>query len=214
MTRQTWTKNHIHITFGRPSIQPYSDEFAEVKSMDDVLYFYYDVNVLRDTKTILEDRTHDFPKVQNLSVYIDGIINFDMSKAWLKDDTKMNGFEREVRYAQLQLEDSFGFRQEYFYTFERHDYSVKQADEDEPDLWSNYTLTISKMIKLYDKENDFFDDSHIESVTIDLELEDLLRLKVSAENFCQMAIDCHNKHRLSQKAEYEKWLESEGLEDD
>lgn len=165
----------------------------KLESFDDVMYFYYDVAVLRDGKMLLDDRTHDYPGVDKLPKAIDYLLNYDMNNALVIDDFKQDGFEREIRHTTVELDDMFD--REYFIHIDRHDYSVKQMDEDEPNLWTNYTLTVGKPIRLYDKKADLLVDSHIESVVLKyVAEEDLIRLKKTADRFCQLAIEDYNKN--------------------
>lgn len=195
MSRQTWKKGNLYISFGKPSITPYYDneDEREVQSMNDVMYFYYDITILQDNKTMFEAGTHDFPKVQNLPVYIDEIMNFDMSKAYMLEDYEDNGFNRRIRYHQVILDDCFGFDIEYFYKIERYDYYVKQRHDDVAKEWTEYVLTIGQIEvdKIHGGSNreDYGKCIVIKYLTV----EDLNRLKDTAENFCKVAIEEHNR---------------------
>lgn len=198
MSRRTWNKGNLYISFGQPSITPFQDE-KPISDITKAMYFYYDVTILQDTKTLLSMRAYDFPKVQELPSYIQHMMDFDMEKAYLLEDTKINGFERRIKYHQIVLEDSFGFDIEYFYKIERYDYSVKQRNENEPKLWTEYVLTIGRMevSKKYggDNREDYGQCIMIKYLTPD----DLHRLKNMATAFCEEAVRLHNKPFHSEK---------------
>lgn len=186
MSRRTWRKGSLSISYGKPSITPHGGMAA--KTMDDAMYFYYGVSILSGNKVMVEYSAYDFPKVQDLPVYIDDIVNYDMSKAYLLEDFEWNGFERKRWYHQTLLEDSFQFDMEYYYKFERYDYSVKQSGETVPETWTEYTLTIGGMAvdKKYHGANR---ENYGQTITIKhLTNEDLLALKHTAEEFCKEAL--------------------------
>lgn len=192
MSRRTWKKGNLYISFGSPSITAYHDGQV-IKDMSNVMYFYYDIHILQEKKTMFHQQAYDFPKVQNLHLYIDEIMNFDMSKAYLLEDYKRDGFERKIRYHQVILDDSFHFDIEYFYKIERYDYSVKQSQENEPKCWTEYVLTIGAMEKCrtYGGDNR---EEYGRSITIKyLTPDDLLRLKNTANAFCEEAVRLYNK---------------------
>lgn len=196
MSRKTWTKGNLHITYGCPSISPYYNldgTDREVKGMDDVMYFYYNIDILNTNKVMISMRTHDFPKVQNLPVYIDEIMNYDMDKSYMLEEYKDGGFHRQVKYAQTVLEDSFGLDFEYFYKIERYDYAVKQSNETVYKKWAEYTLTIGEMEEqkksIGDNREDFGKVVMIKNITP----EELISLKNTALDFCEEAIGTYNK---------------------
>lgn len=194
MSRKTWRKGNLSITFGRPSITSHGDDdFKKVETMKDVMYFYYDVAILHGKKIMLEYDAYDFPKVQNLHLYIDEIMNFDMEKAYLLEDYWRGGFNRKVRYHQTILDDSFGFDIEYFYKIERYDYSIKQGTEEDYKNHTEYVLTIGRMetCKEFGGQNR---EEYGKCVMIKyLTNEDLLALKKITLDFCEEAIRVHNK---------------------
>lgn len=192
MSRRTWKKGNLYISFGQPSITAFPDD-KTIQNMEQVMYFYYDIHIMQDTKTLFHQSAYDFPKVQNLHLYIDEITNYDMSKAYLLEDYKHHGFERKVRYHQVILDDSFSFDMEYFYKIERYDYSVKQSHENEPKLWSEYVLTIGAMEvdKTYGGSNR---EEYGKTIMIKyLTKEDLQQLKDTTNAFCEEAIRVYNK---------------------
>jgi len=197
MSRRTWKKGNLFISFGHPAITAFNDGLP-IKDMDGVMYFYYDIHIIQDTKTLFHQSAYDFPKVQNLHLYIDDIIHFDMSKAYLLEDYQSGGFQRQVRYHQVTLDDSFHFDIEYFYKIERYDYFVKQANENEPKLWSEYVLTIGAMEvdKRYGGSNR---EEYGKTIMIKyLTAEDLLGLKETTISFCDEAVQLYNKQLHSE----------------
>lgn len=195
MSRRTWNKGNLYISFGRPSITPFydGDNERKLKDMNDVMYFYYDIDILQDKKVLFKTSAYDFPKVLDLPFYIDEIMNFNMENAYLLENFKEDDFFRKVKYHQIVLEDSFGFDVEYFYKIERYDYSVKQPHEDVAKEWSEYIMTIGKMkaCKTYGGSNreEYGDCVMIKYLTPD----DLFRLKQTALDFCDVAIKEHHK---------------------
>lgn len=197
MSRQTWKKGNLYISYGNPSITPYYDSGGterHVNNMSDVMYFYYDITILQDAKTLFNASAYDFPKVQNLHLYIDQIMNYDMSKSYLLEDYKNGGFHRKVNYSQVTLGDGFDFDIEYFYKIERYDYSVEDSAKKTPNEWTEYVLTIGQMevCKKYGGANR---EEYGKSITIKyLTPEDLINLKNTATKFCEKAIHYHNHH--------------------
>lgn len=192
MARRTWKKGNLYISYGRPSIQAHHDT-VPVGSMKDVMYFYYDLSIMQGNKPLLEMSTYDFPKVQNLHLYIDEIMNMDMEKAYLLEDYERDGFIRKVRYAQNILGDSFGFDIEYFYKIERYDYEVKQRDKTVPKKWTEYVLTIGNMEVSKEYGGDNREDYGKCIMIKNIKPEELVRLKEISNMFCEEAIRDYNK---------------------
>ncbi|ARV43482.1 hypothetical protein BCV50_00030 [Bacillus subtilis] len=193
MTRRTWRKGDLLISYGSPVITTFGDDDEKIESMRDVIYFYYDITILHGKKTIFSASTHDFPKVQNLPAIIDHILTFDRAKAYALERTVDGGFIRDVDYAQIVLEDAFGMGNEYYYKIERYDYSVKQEDEESPKKWSEYTLTIGRALLGRDDDGVFREDFGEAIVIKYLTAEELMALKNTAEAFCDVAIWDYNE---------------------
>lgn len=190
MTRRTWRKGDLRITYSNPMITSFAEiegEDRPVETMDNVLYFYYDIAILNKGKTIFESRTHDFPKVQDLPYVIDHLLHADMTKAYVVSEIEEEDFYRKVMRIEEELDDTFDM--EYFYKLERVDYMVRQHDEAEPKHHSDYTLTIGQC-----ERNQSFGPA---IVIKDLVRDDLLRLKQTALSFCEEAIREH--HRMQEK---------------
>lgn len=197
MSRRTWTKGDLHISYGRPSITPFynnDDTEREVKSMDDVMYFYYGIEILHHNKITLSMSTHDFPKVQNLPIYIDQIMSYNMDNGYVVEDYEDGGFHRRIRYAHVILEDSFGFDIEYFYKIERYDYVVKQSSENNYKEWTEYILTIGEM-EPHRKYGGANRENFGKVIMIKyISPEELISLKNTALSFCEEAIRIHKKY--------------------
>ena len=197
MSRRTWTKDYLHITYGNPTITPFRQNL--ISSMKEVMYFYYSIYILDENKTIFSDHTHDFPKVQNLPDYIDHIVNMEEKDMFLYEDFKHNGFHRKKLYNFVTLKDDFDMDMEYFYKIERLITYVKQSEEEEFKRHEEYTLTVGKNVP--NKEHYSDGEPYGEQIFIQyLTKEDLLRLKQTALDFCQVAID-----------EYNKWLKQDKI---
>jgi len=191
MSRRTFIKDEVKITYGNGRIQSHTgDDGIErnITTMNESMYFYYDINVLFGNKVVFEADAYDFPKVQYLAEYIDYMINFNMDKAYLMEDFEDKGFHRNTKYAQIKLED---MNVEYFYKIERYDTIVKQRHEDLPKSWSKYMLTIG--VGERDKEGNSSRTNYGKCVYIDnLDKEDLMRLKNTTLAFCEESIRIHN----------------------
>ncbi|MGO1136476.1 hypothetical protein ACTOS9_13010 [Bacillus subtilis] len=193
MTRRTWRKGDLLISYGNPIITTFGADDEKIESMRDVIYFYYDITILHGKKTIFSASTHDFPKVPSLPAFLEHILTFDMTKGYALERTEDGGFVRNVDYAQLVLEDAFGMDNEYYYKIERYDYSVKQEDEESPKKWSEYTLTIGRALLGRDDDGVFREDFGEAIVIKYLTAEELMALKSTAEAFCEAAIRDYNE---------------------
>lgn len=192
ISRRTWRKENLRISYSNPIITPYNEN-DDVSSMKDVMYFYYNMTILHGKKTWFEFSTHDFPKVQELPFYIDEITSFNMDKAYLLEDYYYGDFLRQIRYHQVILEDSFQFGMEYTYKIERYDYRVVQSSETPAENWSEYVLTIGQMERSL-KYGGMDRESYGKTLTIkDLTTEDMIRLKETAQAFCEETLLLHRK---------------------
>ena len=165
MSRQTWSKGDLKITYGNPYVTPFTEKI--ISDMKQVMYFYYDIDVVDGNKTIFSARTHDFPKVQNLPAYIDHVLDMKEEDMYVYEDLKKNGFERKKLYAFIDLGDSFDM--EYHYKIERQVMYVKQRNEDVPKRYEEFKLSIGEHERGKDYSKSIFIDY--------LEREDIIRLK-------------------------------------
>ena len=191
MSRKTFVKDEVKISYGNGRITSFSNDGNEIaiKNMSEAMYFYYDIIVLFGNKEVFRADAYDFPKVQDLHLDIDYMIDFDMNKAYLIENTEENGFHRIIKYNQIRVED---MDVEYFYKIERYDYSVKQSGEDMPKLWTEYIITIG--IGERNKEGFSNRENYGKSIYVsNLSKEDLLRLKKTTLDFCEESIKIHNK---------------------
>lgn len=186
--KNQWTKDNLHIQYTQPWVTPFSDgdeEDREVKTIDDAMYFYYNILIRHGEETLLSLSTHDFPKVQHLPNYIDTIMQLGKKKMFLMDNYKDGGFHRTIHYAQIVLDDGI-VDQEYFYKIERYDYAVKQSGEKTYTKWTTYELTIGE------RE---YKESFSKTVTIKyIKPDELTALKNTAKAFCEDAILQYNQN--------------------
>lgn len=196
MSRRSWKKDSLYITYGSPSITPFRE--VELSSMKDVMYFYYDISILDGKKTIFESSTYEFPKVQNLPAYIDYILNMKEEDMYLYENLEDGDFKRKKLYSFVELNDSFNFDMEYFYKIERNITYVKQSHQSDFKRYEEYTLTIGQNEKNkegYDNGENFGKSIFIKY----LKKEDLERLSKTAQDFCNVAIQEYNKELKNRK---------------
>lgn len=190
MSRRTWKRESLRITYGNPSIQAFRENI--ISSMKGVMYFYYDIDIFDGKKQIFHAEAYDFPKVQNLPNYIDHIVNIEEKDMFTYEDYEDNGFHRKKLYNFITLDDSFDMDCEYFYKIERMVTYVKQRHEKEHKRYEDYTLTIGKCEpnkRGYDDGEPFGKQIFIKYLT----KEELLKLKQTAIDFCNVAIDYYNR---------------------
>lgn len=211
MNKKTWKKDTLSITYCNPSIT--ADRMDLLTSMKDVMYFYYDINIMDKDKTLFSTRTHEFPKVQNLPIYIEHMLEMKEDDMFVYENFEDNGFHRKKLYNFIELNDSFNMDMEYFYKIERTITYVKQQEETELKKYEDFTLTIGKSEPNKDgySNGEFFGRSvYIKYLTRD----DLLNLKKTAEDFCKCAIDDYNnglkKHKIKcpKCGEHQLYLDS------
>ena len=157
-----------------------------VKDINDAMYFYYNIEIMDGDKSMFSAWTHDYPKVPDLPLFIEAIMNTDMKKdGHVINELKEGGFHRKIQYAQIVLEDPFADI-EYSYKIERYDYAVKQSDEKKHKKWTDYTLTISEM---GNKKTSFGNAVVIKNITP----KELNGLKETAIAFCKQAVIAYNE---------------------
>ena len=191
MKKTIWKKDTLSIIYKNPIITPYREDL--LASMDDVMYFYYDINILDEDKVLFSSRTHDFPKVQDLPGCIDEILNMEEENMFLYEDYKHDGFHRKMLYNFTVLEDLYDMNMEYFYKIERSITYVKQRHEEDFKRYEEFTLTIGQNIpnkEGYSNGEDFGKSVYIKYLT----REDMLNIKKIAENFCKYAIEDYNEY--------------------
>ena len=188
------------IRFKDPSIQPFGNDFEQVKTMKDVMHYYYTIEidclnevdsegdiVLAEKKTLFKADAYDFPKVQNVPAYINYIIEEPCNL--VLEDFKKDEFHRIIKYNQVKLED---MNVEYWYKFERYDYSVKQSGTDKYNNWTEYTVTIGQGNRVagYSSRKEYGNAVYIDKMTE----KDLLDFKQVVEDFILYSIDEHNSN--------------------
>lgn len=190
INRQTWKKDNMYITYGNPFITPFADENYNYEretiphSMNDVMYFYYDIDIFYGKKHIFHSHTHDFPKIQDLPMEIDCLFHVKEKDMFIYQDIEDEGFHKKELYACTKLED---FDCEYFYKIEKIITYVKQRDESNFKRYENYTLIIGESEpnkEGYSSGENYGKEFYVKN----LEKEDLIKLKKTATKFCNLAI--------------------------
>ncbi|AJD93112.1 hypothetical protein JMA_37940 (plasmid) [Jeotgalibacillus malaysiensis] len=192
MTQTVWSKGDLKIIYSNPFIQGF-EENAVCTSMNDYLYFYYDVTVMNREKTLFSSRIGTAPLVHQLPAEIDRIIGFDMEKALVTADIHNNTwdvpFHRLTKFAMVSLDADI--RNDYYYKIEREDNVVN--DDGNLDEWTSYTLSIGNTGEYYDDEKT---PQHGQVVEIrGLTESDLIALKETALTFCKDVLKAHEEEK-------------------
>lgn len=196
MVIKRWERGNFSIIYKKPKITPYINNL--LKSMGDVMYFYYDIEVLSGNKTVFMSRTHDFPKVQILDSYIDSMLNLKEEDMFLYENYESNGFHRKTYYTFKAIEDDFDAEMEYFYKIEKTITHVKQRNESKYNRYEEYMLTIGQseaIRKGYDDGGNFGQSIYIKHLSKD----DLISIKNTARRFCEDAIEEYNNYLTEYK---------------
>lgn len=184
MCKRSWSKGNITISYMNPSIIPFPER--ELINKNDIMYFYYDVEIYSKEKAIFTTQVYDFPKVQNLSWYIEQILNIKEDDMFVYENYEHKGFKRKVLYSFIELKDSSSLDMEYFYKIEKRITYVKQQEEAEYNRIEEYTLIIGQN----ESEEEFYGKSVFLN---NLTKMDLISLMNIADEFCKIAIDDYNK---------------------
>lgn len=184
-----WKTNGMGIRFSDPKLTPFPSS-DEINDISDAIYFYYTIQVFDRETVLFETRTHDYPKVNEFPMCIDDVLTFDMSKALLTDEYQdADGLKRYTRIAMTSLED--WVEMEYVLRLERHSYFVRPTPTEESLTGMTYTATISDHTK----------GLLVPSYTFsNLGKEDLVRLKQTAEEFCQKALTLYEEEKKSSQS--------------
>lgn len=193
MNKKTWETGNLTLSYENPQLTALSDDIEEIQSMEQVMYFYYDIEIKSKDKKLFSSCTHDFPKVQYLPNLIENALHIKEEDKLLMESVKDGGYERVVKYNQFILEDDFGLDMEYFYKLERYEYIIKHSPEGEVKKWIEYVLTIGEMnasdSAIGSERGDHGNVVMIKNITE----KELLSLKNVAEDFCEEAIISYNK---------------------
>ena len=178
----------------------YFDFYKPAKSIEEILYFYYDLTIKVGRKKLALS-AYDFPKVHHLKEFIEGMINHNTQhEGYLLEDYQDGGFVRKVRYHQSEYDDMFQI--EHFFRLEKYCYEVKQASEDTPTFWTNYKLTIGRIGNRKNAQSCMA--WHIET----LSEEELRELATIASHFVQYSMEQTNIELVEEL----KRMEAEGEE--
>lgn len=205
MTESVWSKGDLKIIYGNPFIQGFEEDVV-CTSMNDYLYFYYDVTVMNGEKTLFTSRIGTAPLVHQLPTEIDRIIGFDMEKALVMENIHDNTwdvpFHRLTKFAMVSLDG--GMRYDYHYKIERLDSIVH--NDGEVNEWTNYTLSIGNTGEMYD---DMETPQHGQVIEIrELTDKDLLALKETALTFCEGVLKAHAEEKTKMRSMTEEELEA------
>lgn len=190
--KEVWTKGDLKIIYSNPSIYGFEDSQI-CTSMDDYLYFYYDVTVTNKNKVLFSSRIGTAPLVHYLANEIENIIHFDMDKGIILEDYKDEGFERLVKYMRFSIDGHI--RYDYFYKFEREDSYVKIENVLEEK--SEYTLTIGNTSE--HSESDKTPEHGLVVEIRGLTQEDLINLKEVSLEFCKKTLEQHAEEKRGEK---------------
>lgn len=184
----------LRIVYKEPVITPFD---GKLYSIQDVLYFYYQVDIFKGEEKLFSTNVFDCPLIHQLPDEIDKIIQNNMKDSYMIDEYRDDDFERRVQYLQYALEDVY--TNEYFYKLERYNTMIREGEI--VNYWDEYVLTIGKMDREYrfgrsDKKPEFGQVVMIKN----LSENDLLRLKETAISFCDEAIKIYNE-------DYEEYLD-------
>ena len=196
-----WEKGSTIVQFSNPAMTFFDDVLVDKKvsrlGIEDVMYYYYTVTM---TNGLIkkEFQVGDFPKVPEIPIYIDHLLNLNMNQEGVVlEEIEREGFYRKVQYHQTMLNDPFGLFAEYFLKFERYDYTVKQPDQEGEKFFSEYRLLIGNPMNPSSGSN-CADCFYFHGLTT----EDLIRLKEVVESFIAYSLDYSFQQEL-------KWMNEE-----
>lgn len=186
MQKFIWDLKEASIEF-KEGIMTYFDDNKTAATIDDVMYFYYDV-IVKSGRRKLQFRAGDYPKVQDLKNCIDHLISHKTEEeGYLLENVEDGGFYRKIRYHQAELSD-WNWR-EYFIRLEKYCYEVKQEHEETAKNWVEYKLTIGELAHNSESE------SGLSCFFNCLTEEQLKKLSEVAEGFVQHTILEQNKEK-------------------
>lgn len=195
MVKQTWSVGDLHLEYSNPMITGFYGEEGEreVKSEDDVMYFYYDITIFNHETPMFIGRARDCPLVFELPRAIDKILDHDTSKSYVMVDEEDAEYEykRKELYTHIDMCDPA--TNDYFYRIERYDHYVKNHDGIHE--WKEFVLTIGNMHG--NRRSPVHPLPQFGQVVMlkELRAKDLLALKKTAEAFGKQAIMEHEPER-------------------
>lgn len=200
MVKFRWEQDDFAIDFYDPYITPHSHvEVAD--SFDEVMYFYYRVDVYVGGELVLRAMSHDWPKVQDLHDVIQMMLGRDLSGRYLYEDideSESMGYTIKSYYDRVLLVDSFHDAAEYMMKIER-DYSLMTGMEH--DELETFSFEVGKNMLRYTEEDQFDGITDVvKSYRVcGLSREDIDRLAGLAKSFCEYALI---KHREDMEEEF------------
>lgn len=189
--RKTCKIGPVLISYSNPFVTPFEGSSA-IKDIDHAMYFYYSLDVLLGTKTLFRADIHDFPLVQNLSHYVEAILNHPPREGLLIDFENDGGFHWEEYYYRERLHHPWS--SEYYYLLERKDTFQRQTSDQPITHLTDFSLTIGRTKYVQDKKNEdqgVYLDCPV--ILNHLDERDLRRLAEVSTSFCEAALTYHNQ---------------------
>lgn len=167
------------VEFSKPSIQAYEEPMI-MESVDDILYFYYDMKIWdaskRKKKLVARVSTSDFPAIIALKNILDEAINDDVT-------TNCQVSELHMEFMLYQKHwDTFGYMMEDSYSLTKTAIRDKDGNKEGKYSYSFYAGCSS------------IDTSESKGcVFASLNDDEIIELKSCVDSFIQYAIDKENK---------------------
>lgn len=170
------------------------EERTRLRTVEDTSHFYYDVQVTNEEQVLMKFFTNDSTVADGLPEAIDRILTMDMNdpqNVLLLENIKEVDYEREVRYARVNLQSATGLG--YGVTIERYDSYWTEMDNSKT-YQTKFNLTISQFLEI--RGSGKRDIGHVESIGFqDVSVADLKQLKEMAARFVTESLDEYNiKH--------------------
>lgn len=190
MINEKWSHKNAQIQFSNPTVKP-MEEHTRLRTVEDTSHFYYDVEVTNEEQVLMKFFVNDSTVTDGLPEAVDRILTMDMSdpqNVLLLENIKEEDYEREVRYARVNLQSVTGLG--YGVTIERYDSYWTELDNSKT-FETKYDLTLSHFLEVVGGEKR--DISHVESIGFqDVSVDDLKQLKEMASRFVAEALDACN----------------------
>lgn len=184
--RFSWTNNMDErvsrkyiIEFSKPSIQSEKEPMI-MESMEDILYFYYDMKIWdaskRKKKLVARVSTSDFPAIIALKYMLDEAINDDVAT-----NCQVSGLHMELMLYQKHW-DTFGYMMEDSYSLTKS--VVRDKDGNNESGYSYSFFAGCSSIDTSESKGCVF---------ASLNDDEIIELKQCVDSFIQYAIDKENK---------------------
>lgn len=183
-----WENNDIRLEFSNPSGQAH-DEYAEITSINEIMYYYYDVKIYKHVvvsylddenmtevyrwKLVAERHTYDFPCIEQLK----GIIEYLLDKKDKKDCQVIRYRSGDVAYNYTLSTE--GFACEDFYQISKTFGGKRKA---------SYNVYVGCS---FDTQGDLNSQGIYCSYVSESDIKELLKC---INSFFEYTITSHNKH--------------------